>query len=184
MGDELEAGECSTKGRGSPALVWAAWASLGLPPRRQAGLVRLRFSNALGTRPVTFDGIHVGLQRTAAALVPGSNQPVSFAGESATAVATGSSVRSDPVTLPFAHDPATAELLGRKLAVSFHVVGESGPMTWHAKAMTTSYLTAPGAGAKGEGEDEDAFPFSTASWYFLGGERGGGRLVPTLSRSS
>jgi hypothetical protein len=40
--------------------------------------VRLRFSNALGTRPVTFDGIHVGLQRTAAALVPGSNQPVSF----------------------------------------------------------------------------------------------------------
>jgi len=40
---------------------------------------------------------------------------------------------------------ATAELLGRKLAVSFHVVGESGPMTWHAKALTTSYLTAPSA---------------------------------------
>src|SRR5438445_11679538 len=27
---------------------------------------RLRFSNALGTRPVTFDGVHVGLQGTAA----------------------------------------------------------------------------------------------------------------------
>jgi len=129
--------------------------------------VRLRFSNALGTRAVTFDGIHVGLQQTAAALVPGSNQPVSVAGESTTAVAPGSSVWSDPVTLPFVHDPATAELLGRKLAVSFHVVGESGPMTWHAKALTTSYLTAPGAGAKGESEDEHAFPFSTASWYFL-----------------
>src|SRR5437868_14763461 len=50
------------------------------------GQVRLRFSNALGTRPVTFDGMYVGLQRTAAALVPGSNQPVSFAGESATTV--------------------------------------------------------------------------------------------------
>jgi hypothetical protein len=111
--------------------------------------VRLRFSNALGTRPVIFDGIRVGLQRTAAALVPGSNQPVSFAGESATAVAPGSSVWSDPLTLPFVHDPATAELLGRKLAVSFHVIGESGPMTWHAKALTTSYLTAPGAGADG-----------------------------------
>ena len=35
--------------------------------------VRLRFSNALGTRAVTFDGIHVGSQQTAAALVPGSN---------------------------------------------------------------------------------------------------------------
>jgi hypothetical protein len=63
--------------------------------------VRLRFSNALGTRPVTFDGIHVRLPRTAAALVPGGNQPVSFAGRSATAVAPGSSVWSDPVTLPF-----------------------------------------------------------------------------------
>ncbi len=95
-------------------------------PDLWGGQVRLRFSNALGTRPVTFEGIHVGLQRTAAALVPGSNQPVSF-----------------------------------------HVVGESGPMTWHAKALTTSYITPPGAGAKSDSEDEAAFPFSTASWYFL-----------------
>jgi hypothetical protein len=65
------------------------------------------------------------------------------------------------------HDPTTAELLGYKMAVSFHVVGESGPMTWHAKALTTWYLTAPGVGSKGESEDENAFPFSTASWYFL-----------------
>jgi len=40
-------------------------------------------------------------------------------------------------------------------------------MTWHAKALTTSYLTAPGAGAKGQNEDESAFPFTTTSWYFL-----------------
>ena len=136
-------------------------------PDLWARQMRLRFSNSLGTRPVTFDDIHVGLQRTAAALVVGSNQPVTFAGESATAVGPGSSVWSDPVILPFVHEPATAELLGPKLAVSFHVVGESGPITWHAKALTTSYLTAPGAGAKGESEDEYAFPFGTASWYFL-----------------
>jgi lysophospholipase L1-like esterase len=65
------------------------------------------------------------------------------------------------------HDRAAAELLGRKLAVSFRVVGESGPMTWHAKALTTSYITPPGAGAKGDNEDESAFLFSSASWYFL-----------------
>jgi len=53
------------------------------------------------------------------------------------------------------------------LAVSFHVAGESGPMTWHAKAMNTSYVTPPGAGSVGQLEDESAFPFSTASWYFL-----------------
>jgi hypothetical protein len=78
--------------------------------------VRLRFSNALGTRAVTFDDVHVGLQRSAAALVPGSNPPVSVAGKSATTIAPGSSVWSDPATLPFVSDPAAAELLGRKLA--------------------------------------------------------------------
>jgi lysophospholipase L1-like esterase len=129
--------------------------------------VRLRFSNALGTRSVTFDGVFVGLQQGAAMLVAGSNQPVSFAGRRSTTIAPGLSVWSDAVSLPFVHEPAAPELLGRKLAVSFHVAGESGPMTWHAKALTTSYLTAPGAGAKGDAEDEQEFPFSTASWYFL-----------------
>jgi lysophospholipase L1-like esterase len=58
-------------------------------------------------------------------------------------------------------------LAGRKLAISFHIPGESGRMTWHAKALTTSYLTAPGAGAKGQLDDESAFPYTTTSWYFL-----------------
>jgi lysophospholipase L1-like esterase len=40
-------------------------------------------------------------------------------------------------------------------------------MTWHAKALTTSYVTAPGAGAVGAAEDEKAFPYATASWFFL-----------------
>jgi lysophospholipase L1-like esterase len=40
-------------------------------------------------------------------------------------------------------------------------------MTWHAKALTTSYLTPPDAGSTGAQEDEAAFPFSTTSWYFL-----------------
>ena len=58
-------------------------------------------------------------------------------------------------------------LMGRKLAVSFHVDGESGPMTWHAKALQTSYVTSPGAGSKGQEEGEAAFPHPTASWFFL-----------------
>jgi len=126
---------------------------------------RLRFSNAFGTQPVTFDGVFAGLQMSGAALMPGSNGKVSFAGKSAVTIAPGGSVWSDPVALAFVQDKIS--LGGRKLAVSFHVVGDSGKMTWHAKALTTSYLTPPGAGAKGQAEDEAAFPFSTASWYFL-----------------
>jgi lysophospholipase L1-like esterase len=127
--------------------------------------VRLRFSNAMGTRPVTFDGVHVGLQLASATLVAGSNRPVSFGGKASVTVEPGKDVWSDAVALPFAKD--SKMLAGRKLGVSFHVAGETGPMTWHAKALQTSYVSAPGAGSKGQAEDEAAFPYSTASWYFL-----------------
>src|SRR5437016_3118187 len=80
--------------------------------------------------------------------------------------AAGQSVWSDAVTLPFVKNDGR-DLSGRRLAVSFHIVGDSGPMTWHAKALTTSYVTPSGAGAKGQTEDESAFPFATASWFFL-----------------
>jgi lysophospholipase L1-like esterase len=126
--------------------------------------IRLRLSNALGTRAVTFDDVRAGLQLASARVVAGSNRPVSFAGKPSVTVAPGESVWSDAVALPFANDGTV--LAGRRLAITFHVAGESGPMTWHAKALTTSYVSAPGAGAI-TSDDEAAFPFSTASWYFL-----------------
>ena len=128
------------------------------------GRARLRLSNALGTRAVTFDGVFAGMQLSGAAVVAGTNRAVLFGGKSAVTVAPGQSAWSDAVALNFGNP---AGLAGRKMAVSFHAAGESGPMTWHAKALTTSYLTAPGAGAKGNDESEISFPFSTTSWYFL-----------------
>jgi lysophospholipase L1-like esterase len=126
---------------------------------------RIRLSNAFGTKPVTFDGVCTGLQLDSAALLRGSNRLVTFGGKTSVTVAPGNSVWSDAVTLPFAGQPDN--LAGRRMAVSFHIAGESGPMTWHAKALTTSYVTAPGAGSKGTLEDESAFPYTTASWFFL-----------------
>lgn len=128
---------------------------------------RIRLSNAHGTTPVTFDGVHVGLQLASSAIVPRTNQRVTFGGRAAVTVAPGQFAWSDAVTLPFARDPDGATLIGRKLAVSFHVAGTSGPMTWHAKAMQTSYVTTPGAGSVGHDEHESTFPLSTTSWYFL-----------------
>src|ERR1051325_940607 len=126
---------------------------------------RLRFSNAFGTKPVTFDGVYVGLQYGSATLIASTNRPVTFGGKASVTIEPGNDAWSDAVALPFVKDAKA--LAGRKLAVSFHVAGESGPMTWHAKALQTSYVTAAGAGAKGQAEDEAAFPYSTASWYFL-----------------
>jgi lysophospholipase L1-like esterase len=71
------------------------------------------------------------------------------------------------VDLSFVKSAESADLLGRRLAVSFHVVGSSGPMTWHSTALTTSYLSPPGGGTHGKEESDRAFPFSTTSWFFL-----------------
>src|SRR5205823_6283937 len=113
-----------------------------------------------GTKPLSLDGVYAGTHLGGGAVAAGTNRAVRFGGKAAVTIPPGESVWSDSVAI------ATAPP-GAKLAVSFHVAGESGPMTWHAKALTTSYLSAPGAGAKGQAEDEAAFPFTTTSWYFL-----------------
>lgn len=128
---------------------------------------RVRLSNAFGTRPITFDGLYAGLQQASAELVPGTNRQVLFAGKDSVTIPPGGSAWSDAVDLPFVADMPTRFLAGRKLAVSLHVVGESGPMTWHAKAMQTSYITAPGAGGRGGDESEGAFRYTVSSWFFL-----------------
>ncbi len=128
---------------------------------------RLRFSNVFGARPVTFDGVFLGLHLTSSAIVKGSNRRVTFGGERQVTIQPGESAWSDRVALPFVRNSVISELAGRKFAVSFHIPGESGPMTWHAKAMQTSYLTMPGAGSRGNDENEAVFPLSSTSWYFL-----------------
>ena len=126
--------------------------------------LRLRLSNVFGSTSVTFDGVFAGLQMSGAALVSGTNRPVMFKGKPTITISPGEFAWSDPVTLFAATAP---QLAGRKLAVSFHIAGDSGPMTWHAKALTTSYISAPGAGSKGKEEGEASFPSPTTSWYFL-----------------
>jgi lysophospholipase L1-like esterase len=128
---------------------------------------RLRLSNAFGTRAVTFDDVYIGLQSSGGNLVSGTNRRATFGGKNSVTVEAGRSVYSDAVELGFVKGANDPLLDGRKLAVSFHVVGQSGPMTWHAKALTTSYLTAPRAGNHGAEETDASFPYTTTSWYFL-----------------
>ena len=127
--------------------------------------MRVRFSNAFGTRAVTFDGVYAAAAMSGGAVRKGTNCSVRFGGKASVTIAPGETAWSDAVTLPFVKD--AADWSGRRMSVSFHVAGDSGPMTWHAKALTTSYVTRPGAGAVGENEDESAFPFTTTSWYFV-----------------
>ncbi|MSP04986.1 MAG: lysophospholipase [Acetobacteraceae bacterium] len=128
---------------------------------------RLRFSNVMGSRPLTIDGAYAGLQESGSGVAPGTNQPVRFNGANSITIAAGNMAWSDPVALPFVDDGENILLRGHRLAVSFHVAGASGPMTWHAKALATSYVTPPGAGSHGATEHGTAFPLTTASWFFL-----------------
>ena len=131
--------------------------------------MRIRFTNVFGNQPVTFDGVFVGLQKSGATLVHHTNQPVRFSGEASLTLPPGQSAWSDPVSLPFVEDAGQGglELAGKKLSISFHTVGTTGPMTWHAKALTTSYVTNQGVGSVGNAEGDSAFPTSTTSWYFI-----------------
>lgn len=136
-------------------------------PQLWSNQTRIRLSNAFGTQPVTFSDVYVGLQLSSAELVAGSNRPATFGGKKSVTVPAGESVWSDSVDLPFVSASHQKFLDGKKLAVSFFIPDTSGPMTWHAKALTTSYVTPPLAGSQTKSETESAFAYTTASWFFL-----------------
>jgi lysophospholipase L1-like esterase len=125
---------------------------------------RIRLANTFGRQPVTFDAVYVGVSSTGGNLVKGTNRPVVFGGRSTVTVAPGASAFSDAVDLRL---PQGAITEGRKLAISFHVAGQTGPMTWHAKALQTSYLSGHRSGTHTRDEDDAAFPYTTTSWFFL-----------------
>ena len=129
--------------------------------------VRLRFANTFGTQPVTFGSVFVGLQTAGAEVARGTNQRVTFNGKPGVTLPAGGSSFSDPVALSFVAKTQPPLLDGRKLAVSVHISDPSGPMTWHAKALQSSYLSPPRSGDHTADESGAAFPFSTTSWYFL-----------------
>jgi lysophospholipase L1-like esterase len=130
--------------------------------------VRLRFANTFGNQAITLDDVFVGLQAAGGVVAAGTNQRVTFGnGKPALTLPAGGSLFSDPVALPFVLPGPPPVLQDRKLAISFHVAGATGPMTWHAKALQTSYLSAPRSGSHGAEESDAAFPFTTTSWYFL-----------------
>lgn len=126
--------------------------------------LRIRLANTFGTQPVTFSAIHVGVSASAGNVVKGTNRAVSFGGQPSVTVPAGGMSYSDAVELKL---PAGAVMDGRKLAVSFHIANSSGPMTWHAKALQTSYVSRPRSGVHSGDEDDAAFPYTTTSWYFL-----------------
>jgi lysophospholipase L1-like esterase len=98
--------------------------------------VRVRLSNAYGTKPLVIGAAHIALHNTAATIVAGSDRALTFRGQPSITIPSGALAVSDPVRLDV---PALADL-----AVSIYVPGTTGPTTWHQLGVQTTYVSPPG----------------------------------------
>ena len=114
--------------------------TLRMIPRVSLGgdKVRVRISNAYGSRDLEIGAAHVGLRDKGPAIVPGSDRVLSFGGSGKATIAAGSFAISDPVDL---NVPALADL-----AVSLHLPGAVDPafQITGRYARQTNYISPPG----------------------------------------
>src|SRR5215470_4340262 len=136
--------------------------TLRMMPRVSIGgsVLRVRISNAYGTRPLAIGAVRVGVRSAGPAVVPGSNRRVTFGGEPTATIAAGALIVSDPVRLEFAplSDLAVSVHLPGDLPASFGITGRY--------ARQTNYISPPGDFAA-----EEVMPVGrlTDDWYFVCG---------------
>ncbi|WP_326844199.1 SGNH/GDSL hydrolase family protein (plasmid) [Streptomyces sp. NBC_01558] len=118
--------------------------------------LRVRVSNALGDRPVTFDSVYAGLQSSGAGLVHAGNRPLTFGGARSVTVPAGATAYSDPLPGRIAAES--------NLVVSLHSPDAAGPATGHGMAMQTSYVSEGDHTAE---ESATNWAGTTGSWFYL-----------------
>jgi lysophospholipase L1-like esterase len=132
-----------------------------LRPGLWSARFRLRLSNHFGDRPLQLRGMSLGLHQGGGALVPGTR--VELLDQSLAAGACAWTPAVEWTAWPETHPL----MVGRSLAFSAWVDGPTGPITWHAKAMSTSYLSEPGNRRAAGSDSELGFPHTTTSTFFV-----------------
>jgi lysophospholipase L1-like esterase len=96
--------------------------------------IRIRLSNAFGTRPLRIESIQVARSAdpATARIVPGSGRAMTFAGNDAVTLPPGADLVSDPVDLAV---PALGHL-----AISFYLPQPPSPRTSHPGSRTTTFI--------------------------------------------
>lgn len=123
--------------------------------------LRLRFSNLVGDRPLQLSAVRVSVSLLGPAIQRSRDAQVLFDGAVQVVIPPGQELVSDAVELAFE--------VGENLAVSFHVEGDSGPITWHAVAFDVSYIGLPGGGDTTDDTLGLSFLQPTIGWFFLSG---------------
>ena len=129
--------------------------------------MRVKLSNVFGNLPLTLDSTTIGLQEYAGNVVHGTLTPVTFRGATSVTIPAGTEIWSDAVHLSFVKHSGDSLLEGRNLAISYSIQGDSGHMTYHSGANTTSFITPSGSGDHTQAADGFAYEFTTTSWFFL-----------------
>lgn len=132
--------------------------------------LRVQFSNAFGTSPVTINAAHVALATSGSGIDPSTDVALTFDGEPSVTIPAGEEVFSDPFEF--------ALLAQTKVAVTTHFGEMSNTVvTGHPGSRTTSYLQAGGDALSAESMPSAAM---TDHWYILTGID---VMAPTTSRA-
>ncbi len=118
--------------------------------------LRIRFSNELGTTPLTLGGAHIALVKENGKIDPGSDRTLTFDGKTAVQIPAGAPMLSDPVDLKV---PAFADV-----AISIYVPKEASPSTFHLLGQRQTYISGPGNFA---GAEDIPSTKEEHSWYWL-----------------
>ncbi|ARA93149.1 hypothetical protein AWN76_008240 [Rhodothermaceae bacterium RA] len=119
--------------------------------------LRVRFSNAFGTAPLTLHAAHLAVSLGEGAIDPATDHPLTFGGAPGVTIPPGATVASDPLVFPL------RPLSDVALTVRFGDV--PADVTGHPGSRTTSYL------AEGDAVTAPALPEAvrTDRWYVIAG---------------
>jgi lysophospholipase L1-like esterase len=122
--------------------------------------VRVRISNAYGTRPLLVGAAWLGLRDKGPAVVPDSHKRLTFGGAEAATIAAGAFIVSDPVAfeLPPLADITVSVYLPGELSVASGITGRY--------ARQTNYISPPGNFARSAVMPVGSI---TGEWFFVSG---------------
>jgi lysophospholipase L1-like esterase len=103
-----------------------------IPGRRAC----LQLSNAFGTTALEVGAAHIAVRDKGSAIVPGSDRPLTFGGNSSFWIPAGADALSDPVDIEV---PRLGDLV-----ISLFIPGTAATPTVHLTALHTTYISQPG----------------------------------------
>lgn len=121
--------------------------------------VRIVLSNIFGTAPLPIGAAHIALRDKESAIVPQSDRTVSFSASPTVTIPAGAVIVSDPIDLAV---PPLGDV-----AIDLYLPGRTdtpSPVTMHAAALQTSYVSAAGNHA---GEPVLDSAMASPSWFLI-----------------